>query len=158
MPEEVELSYIAEDARGPVSRAYFDNAGTVPKIAVYGGVPDTTVTHELGHLLENTLPGAKTAANAFLDYRLNGQRPLPLAQLFPDLRFGPDEEGADDDFARVWGHGSTRSWYNGKRYADGDTEIISMGLERLYDAPTAFAEQDPEYFRFIVGILRGTLR
>lgn len=43
------------------------------------------------------------------------------------------------------------------KYYKGHTEIISMGLELLYDDPIGFAERDPEYFKFLTGILNGDL-
>lgn len=49
-------------------------------------------------------------------------------------------------------------WYVGKHYPSGDTEILSMGLEKLYDSPLDFAEKDPEFFKFLLGILDGSLR
>ena len=32
-----------------------------------------------------------------------------------------------------------------------------MGMEQLYKDPINFAEDDPEYFKFIVGVLRGDI-
>ncbi len=43
----------------------------------------------------------------------------------------------------------------GKIYPHGATEIISMGLEYIWRKPAAFAQQDPDYFQFIWGVLRG---
>ena len=33
-----------------------------------------------------------------------------------------------------------------------------MGLQRLYEDPAGFAHSDPEYTKFLLGILDGALR
>ena len=66
------------------------------------------------------------------------------------------EIGRDDDFGKAFG--KQDAFYVGKHYADGSTEIISMGLEKLYKDPVKFAQDDPEYCAFLVGILEGSLR
>jgi hypothetical protein len=44
---------------------------------------------------------------------------------------------------------------------DSDTrassEIITMGIQYLYERPLEFAQKDPEYFDFIIAYLRDTL-
>ena len=35
------------------------------------------------------------------------------------------------------------------------TEIVSTGVENLYNNPMEFAQRDPGHFAFIVGLLRG---
>lgn len=48
--------------------------------------------------------------------------------------------------------------YCGKVYSGGRaTEILSMGLQKLYSDPIHFAKNDPEYFKFVVGVLDGSL-
>ena len=37
------------------------------------------------------------------------------------------------------------------------TELVSMGMEELYLNPVKFAEQDREFFDFIIALLRGDL-
>lgn len=41
----------------------------------------------------------------------------------------------------------------GELYACDDTEIVSMGVEKLYTDPMGFAKRDPEYFQFVCHIL-----
>jgi hypothetical protein len=69
----------------------------------------------------------------------------------PHRRGEPDEVLIDDRFPA-----GGMSSYAGKFYPSA-TEVLSMGLERLYRDPAKFAEQDAEYFKLIVGILHGTL-
>ena len=45
----------------------------------------------------------------------------------------------------------------GREYKNA-SEIVSMGLQLLFEDPVSFARYDREYFKFIVGILRGDLR
>lgn len=117
-----------------------------------------TAAHELGHHIENTLPGAKEAAQAFLQHRVGNEPLVPLQQVNPNGKYDADEKGRRDDFEKTFQGDTSRAYYAGKHYDGGDTEIISMGLELLYTDPVGFAERDPEYFRFIVGILHGALR
>jgi len=115
-----------------------------------------TNVHEMGHGIEYQLPGVQTAAQHFLKQRVGKQQPRKLKELFPDTGYGDDEEGRDDDFAKVFGNRS--AWYVGKHYSNGATEVISMGVQQLFENPQAFAKKDPEYASFILGLLDGTCR
>jgi HK97 family phage portal protein len=114
-----------------------------------------THVHELGHYLENNVKGVREAAQEFLNHRVGKEAPQNLKTLFPQSTYKDHEEGRKDNFDRAFS-GSV-AWYVGKVYAK-DTEIVSMGLEKVYRDPTGFAAKDPEYFKFIHGILSGHLR
>ena len=43
---------------------------------------------------------------------------------------------------------------NGDTYS---TEIISMGMQEMWHDPVGFATKDPDYFDFIIDLLRGLL-
>ena len=45
----------------------------------------------------------------------------------------------------------------GREYKNA-SEIVSMGLQLLFEDPVSLARYDREYFKFMVGILRGDLR
>jgi hypothetical protein len=134
------------------ARAYYRNENKTcwtapndePRVAV----------HELGHHIENTVPGVREAAQVFLAHRLEqaGKPDVRLKEQFPDSRYREDEIGNEDGFTKAFGSSAS---YVGKRYESGDTEIVSMGLEYLYHSPYRLAEDDPEFFKFIVGVLRG---
>ena len=47
--------------------------------------------------------------------------------------------------------------YMGKIYSQGATEIVSMGMEFLFADPVKLAKEDPEYFDFMIDLLRGIL-
>ena len=118
--------------------------------------PESTYVHELGHHLEGKLPGAEQLAQDFKDMRIAraGTQNFPLAERFPERGYRPDEIGNEDGFRDAFGD---RAAYVGKDYGRRATEIVSMGLEELYRNPAVFAGNDPEYFKFTVGLLRGTL-
>jgi hypothetical protein len=114
------------------------------------------IVHELGHHLEWHVPGVKKAAQEFLDHRCGSERPQRLAAIAPRGGYADDEVGRGDDFGKTFGR--EKAFYVGKTYKDGSTEIVSMGVEKLYQDPVGFAQTDPEYCSFIVGILDGSLR
>jgi len=81
------------------------------------------------------------------EYRRSELRePRKLGDIFPNKNYSADERAWEDDFF---------SAYAGKDYGEAATEILSMGAEFLYSNPYEFARVDPEYFDFIVNILRG---
>ena len=103
--------------------------------------------------------GTRTSSSERLEfkkYRLKGQEPVELNTLFS--QFDPGERGADDDFGKLFGHKSSSAYYTGKDYGDHATEILSMGMEQLYKNPAHFARTDPEFCKFVLGILDGSLR
>lgn len=116
-----------------------------------------TYVHELGHRLEDEIPNAKKLANEFRSMRIAraGTKDVKMADFCPDCGYGPDEVGNPDDWEKLFGAKHAR--YVGKSYKSGSTEVISMGLEKLFEDPVNMAKVDPEYFDFIVGILRGEL-
>jgi hypothetical protein len=79
-----------------------------------------------------------------------------LRDVAPHANFRDDEEGRKDKFDNVYDELS--AYYVGKDYGQGATEIVSMGLELLYNNPILFAKKDPEYLKYILGILDGSLR
>ena len=110
--------------------------------------------HEVGHHLENEVPGVRQAAKQFLTHRLRGEKPVDMGTL-PGRGSMKGEMGRKDNFEGAFG---SSAYYVGKDYLSGDTEVVSMGLEKLYTDPVNFARADPEYCAFIVGLLNGRLR
>lgn len=107
-----------------------------------------THLHEMGHKLEDDLPKLHDLCKGFLHHR--GGTEVSKWVGFRNI----SEIGVEDDWKKVFGERAAR--YAGKYY-DGATEILSMGMEKLYNDPLGFAKKDPEYFKFIVGVLRGDL-
>ncbi len=134
--------------------------GPTPSIGV--GVTDKTEAyiHEIGHVLESRVSGIHKAAKEFLEYRTADTDDLPMndfMELEEDKRYRPDEIGNEDEFYAAF---DNYGGYVGKKYKASDhaTEIVSMGLEKLYLDPVKFARKDPEYCTFILGLLSGDLR
>jgi hypothetical protein len=115
--------------------------------------------HELGHALDEQLltsTGGKTLARSleFLRYRVRDEVPRPMRELSPSFR--DDEFGRKDHFDDAFPESS--AYYIGKDYGEDATEILSMGVEQLYGNAAVFAERDPEYFKYVIGVLDGSLR
>jgi len=120
--------------------------------------------HELGHAVEHQVRGVKDAAIAFWRHRVGDERPRKMADVDPDGNFDGDEEGYRDDFLAAFGGDEVRAYYAGKVYRGEHggnvvaTEILSMGIEQLYQDPVGFLKADPEYARFVLGCLAGRVR
>lgn len=115
-----------------------------------------TIAHELGHVVEWQVPGVNARVREFLDYRCGGEVPRKLADLFPGRGFGPTEFGRRDRFDLFFD--DEAAYYAGKVYAHENSEVLSMGFEALFSDPAGFAARDPDFFKFVCGILDGSLR
>ena len=125
-------------------RANYDSVTNTMKICSSDGA--AAIVHELGHYLEYTVPKLFEKVTGFYSQRTQGQAAQSLASLMPGKGFKPGEVTRPDSFIHP---------YMGKQYEDGHGEILSMGMEMLYKDPAGFAENDPEYFNFILGLLHG---
>lgn len=104
--------------------------------------------HEIGHELERALPNWGERAKAFLRERAGSESLQRLADLFPRSGYNYNEVTYVDKFISPY----MGKWYGERSYA---TEIVSMGIETLFTDPLGFAKNDPQYFDFILGLLRG---
>lgn len=145
----------ATDVRGlrpdEEQRAYFKgtrHGGDAQSIHLPAGADESTVAHELGHSLETNL-NVHAAAQGFLYMRVGTEAAKPIE----GKTFKAWEVGRDDDFGKAFGFGAR---YVGKHYKSDDTEVVSMGLEKMYNDPVRFAKQDPQYFKFMLGMLDGS--
>jgi len=91
-----------------------------------------------------------------LRYRVGTEAPISMKRRFPQHGYQSKEKGRKDQFDRFFAE--HEAYYVGKVYPDDSTEILSMGLQALYTDACEFARKDPEYCRFILGILSGHLR
>lgn len=146
------------------TRARYDNVRNVIHLQIGQTDPEkiaAQLIHEYGHHLGDRDGRVDTAALSFLKYRL-GDEPLVKLNVIPGLNGLDDKErGRKDRFDRAFG--PIRCWYVGKTYGLigrilGINEIISMGLQLMFEDPVRFAREDPEYFVFMIGVLDGTLR
>ena len=165
-------------------RAFRKQYGDKTGVVTIGPMEEArVVVHELGHLIEKTMSGTHGAVKKFLAYRTRGEAAVQLKKKFPTAGYGPEEVGKKDKFKDFWErilretkyngrpdsqlsvqeldwlslNAENKAYYTGKSYK-GASEVISMGMEALYTDPVAFARTDPEYFKFLVGVLRGDLR
>jgi SPP1 gp7 family putative phage head morphogenesis protein len=123
------------------------------------------VLHEIGHQLEDN-PEIHSAAKRFRDSRLDTTKPpTTMRAVTGNDRFGDDEltYGNDGweklllDMGRSPQAAKRTSWYIGKEYPWASTEVVSVGIELMYEDAARFAASDPEYFRLIAAILRGEI-
>lgn len=124
-------------------------------IGLHTKVEISVAAHEYAHAIEKQMPGALTRSKAFLEARVkaSGTKSISFRDKY-GKGYDVDEVGNEDSFKEAFG-GSVRSAeYAGKYYPDA-TEVLTMGVEQLYKDPKGFATKDPEYFKFVVGTLRG---
>lgn len=103
------------------------------------------VVHENGHAVETHDPYVRTKANEFLNRRTIGEVARPLKEITGNKAYEDHEIAKPDKFTDA---------YVGKIYNGGHTEVISMGLQYMYENPTKFAKNDPDYFDFIYALMR----
>lgn len=103
------------------------------------------IIHELGHILEVRGAGNLQKALDFYDRRTAGEALEKLSKLTGISAYDPREKARPDKFIHP---------YMGKEYGRDATEIVSMGIEYMYDETARFAKEDPDYFDFIYNLLR----
>lgn len=136
-PEKGRIEYIAEAESRVVEYSYSMTA-TIRT----GGALSSTV-HEAGHHLENTVPGLQSIATLWRDRRTVGQSITPI----------------DGDPNEVGYEGGFTSHYVGRVYAAGDTEVVSTGLEAVYEGAygglvgSRGERPDPDHRAFVLGLL-----
>lgn len=139
-------------------RAYHRGETDTSSSAIYLSDNDSTATviHEWGHAIEYQNPSIGRAARAFLERRVGGEPAQKLNDVVSHGGYRDDERGRSDRFVEAFG--KDRAWYVGKDYGGRATEIMSMGMEQLYNDPAGFAKADPEFFEFVIGVLHGRIR
>lgn len=124
------------------------------KVALSTSAGQKTVVHELGHALDfgtwHDSKGDRDNVNkhalAFLEKRTKGETAKKLKDLTGNSGYDNDEIAKPDKFSDP---------YMGKIYKGVTSEIISMGIEKMWTDPAKFAKNDPEYFDFIYTTLEG---
>lgn len=157
------------------NRCYFDAIDKSVHIA-RSRVGDTQLPHEVVHLLEDKYPemNQKTIDYLLARARSDGFKMEKLSKLTGDSAYKTNEVAFIDELA-----GKGNKHYAGKMYTDNGvydlkglsqmsiadresylkkhirtTDLLTMGTERLITNPTAFAKEDPEYFKFVLQTLR----
>jgi len=105
----------------------------------------------MGHWWEDHDPAAFSKALSFWQRRTKRESFQQLNKIFPHEGYPDHEVTKPDQFMDP---------YSGKVYTETGkgitaTEILSVGLEKMYTQPVAFAKNDPDYFDFMYSTLRG---
>lgn len=124
------------------------------KRTLVGILEEKTVSHELIHFLEAENPDLLQRSVDFVLKRAKGEAPRRLNQIYPNSRYGNSEKAYEDDWIKKGG-----SAYSGREYKLGDkwiaSDVLSMGVERLFSNPLKFFTEDEEYFTFTLKQVRG---
>ena len=146
------------------------------RIRVASGSSSPSLVHEFGHHLETTNPHFLERCAEFLRFRAESSegtagKAHSLRRLVGDSRYGAGERAIPDKFDDPY-CGKVYSRHAGpqpvpietatrfgtiKTYDVDATELLSMGLERLHVDPVGFFTKDPEYYQFVMNLLRGTI-
>ncbi len=129
------------------NRAYYQSGSRAININKDTSV--SVIVHEIVHDIEYSHPEISQKTKAFLLKRSNGEKPKSLRKLTGVKGFKADEVAYEDEWQKRGG-----SHYMGKVYDRASTELLTMGIERTLADAKSFAEQDPEYFRFMLEIFR----
>lgn len=129
-------------------RGWYDPAARIGYTPANAG----RVAHEIAHAIEFDHPAVYQACVKFRRKRAKGEKPKSLRKLTGDDSYGLDERTYEDDWAKRGG-----SHYTGRDYTThglDTTEILTMGIERMFTDPVGFAQQDAEYFEFILQLIQ----
>lgn len=110
-----------------------------------------TAIHEAMHWLEEVDINIGQKSIVFLEKRTKNDCAEKLSKLTGNKRYKNWEIAKKDNFFNP---------YCGKIYKNSEnqyygSEILSMGLEELISNPIEFYQKDKEYFKFVIGILKG---
>ncbi|MCH8076376.1 MAG: hypothetical protein IIC64_11195 [SAR324 cluster bacterium] len=115
----------------------------------FGSKPSAYV-HEVAHNIEMTSFRIRGRVKTFYDRRTAGEKAVKLQDLFPEHDYGPRELTKIDKWEKP---------YMGKPIdANGNSELISMGVEWLHKDAIGFARKDPDYFSWLIDTLRGNFK
>lgn len=152
-------------AVGPSKTSDGRASATRSDISVGSDVQASTVAHEMSHVLElqnddllslNVVP--------FLLKRVGtNERSVRLSEAMKDNAYDAREVCFEDDF-KVKYTGKIYSYITSQftlasaavgvdigQFVDGiiATEVLSMGMQQMFEDPVKFAEEDPDFFSFI---------
>ena len=116
-----------------------------------------TIIHETAHQLEADNPQILINSLTFARARTEGEKQISLKKI--NSEYKRDEYCKRDKFFDPY-CGKIYTLYGGKdrKFEDADgSEIMSMGLQHIFEDPINFAKNDREYFDFVISNLRGEL-
>lgn len=127
----------------PMERAYAISRQS--RVFVAANDQIKVIIHELGHVLEFSDRQLKRDIAALFERRTKGEPLVSMKKLFPKAGYDAMELTRVDK----WIHP-----YMGRVYADGATELVSMGLQLMYEDPILLMTKDPELFDILYVALR----
>lgn len=137
------------------------------------GTDKSTMAHEWAHHLEAFNPLIHQRCVEFFEARTKGETLQKLNKLVPGSTYKDDEVAKPDKFhdPYVGRYYASPEDINARGYRESDpakvvykkgepygTEILSMGVERMLRSASEFARNDPEYFKLVYEIMKGTLK
>jgi hypothetical protein len=114
------------------------------------------VVHELGHWLEDGASFIRAKAYDFYERRTAGEK-LQRLSTVTGRGYSSNERTRLDKFIEPYMGKDYMSRWGKKNYRYA-TEILSMGLEMFYKDPYRLASEDPEYFNFVLSVVRGNIK
>lgn len=143
-------------------RPFYDAATDVvylnPRQPQGGGIG----IHEMGHWVEQHYPDVARQSQEFLRRRAEGKTLVKLKEIYPKSNYQMGEvvfQGAFDwsaGGADMAHHGLYASKLYGTTQKMWATEVLTMGLQLMFENPRVLAQVDPEFFEFIYTVSRGT--
>lgn len=125
------------------ARGFFDEARKVICIRRGSDASFGCAIHEFGHALERACPSILALEREFYDRRTAGCKLEKLREITGNSKYTWTEEVRRDSFIEP---------YMGKDYSGSAYELVSMGFELFFTKPSVLMK-DPDYFKFISGIL-----
>jgi hypothetical protein len=136
------------------NRAYSAGLGSFASVHLQPGVLDVgTAVHELAHHIEGDHRPILENCKRFLARRARGGSPERLRDL-TGQDYGANEIAYRANWSTRGGQHYTGKFYGSSLKNTTATELISMGLERLYHDPAAFFREDSDYFLFLLFALQ----
>ena len=135
--------------KATVERAHADPRGVFINGRSMG---PATVVHEIGHIIEARKAALLKKSIEFRASRTIGESPRWLGP-----GYGRSEIALPDEWEKLGGNIYSGKVYKNYRGEDYASEIISMGMERLYRDAMAFWKSDSAYFSHVVDFIRGKL-
>lgn len=112
-----------------------------------GASPDReTIAHEAAHHLEFVNPEFRKAAESWRNSNALYLKPEKLSKLTGNKQYGDDELAYPGRYVDP---------YVGKVYQNGDTEVISVGVQLFFDPAKLkrFRDKSPSHFHLVLGML-----
>lgn len=136
------------------SRSFYSLGDKTLNLNTHPGARGKLATgiHESMHWIEDFNGHVHKRCVEFLEYRCKGESAQSLKKL-TGLGYRAHERARPDKFFNPY-CGKDYISNDGNRYA---TEVLSMGVEQMLKDPVSFAKQDPEYFNFVVSIMKGEI-